>query len=88
MQTDPFKARRTGVHRLRVTTATLSAAAVVGTGALAWSLAPGTATAATTFGASTDNSSGSSSTTGRFAAPSQLPGSTSSGSSHASSGGS
>ena len=39
MQTDPFEARRTGAHRLRVVTASIGAAAVVGTGALAWSVA-------------------------------------------------
>jgi len=45
MQTDPFEARRTGAHRLRVVTASIGAAAVVGTGALTWSLATNTASA-------------------------------------------
>ena len=31
MATDPFEARRTGAHRLRVVTASIGAAAVVGT---------------------------------------------------------
>jgi hypothetical protein len=92
MQNDPFEARRTGVRRLRVVTASLSAAAVVGTGALAWSVAAPTATAATT---TSDESGESTVTTGTsrdddgFTLPSQLPTTTrhSSGS-HASSGGS
>jgi hypothetical protein len=88
MQTDPFEARRRGVRHLRITTATLSAAAVVGTGALAWSVADGTATAATTGQTSTDTFGTTTSTGGQFVAPSQLPGSSSSGHSHASSGGS
>jgi hypothetical protein len=87
VQTDPFEARRTGARRLRVLTASLSAAAVVGTGALAWSVAAPSATATTS-----DESDGSTGTnTGGddgFVAPSQLPSTTSSGGSHASSGGS
>jgi hypothetical protein len=87
MQTDPFEARRRGARRLRLTTASLGAAAAVGTGALAWSVAADPAdTATTTDEASTDEST--TTTAGdRFVAPSQVPGS-SSGSSHASSGGS
>lgn len=45
MQIDPFEARRTGAHRLRVVTASIGAAALVGTGALAWSVAANTASA-------------------------------------------
>ena len=93
MQTDPFEARRTGAHRLRVVTASIGAAAVVGTGALAWSVAANTASAsAGTTSENGDVSDDGTSTTstddGQFVAPSQLPQTSSAGSSHASSGGS
>ncbi|TFV89586.1 hypothetical protein [Blastococcus sp. CT_GayMR16] len=87
MQNDPFTARRTGVHRLRVTTAALGAAAVVGTGGLAWYVAADTASAATTDEASSDDS-GTTTGTDQFTAPSQSLGTTGSSGSHASSGGS
>ena len=86
MQTDPFQARRTGAQRLRVVTASIGAAAVVGTGALAWSLATDTATASAEQ--SSDGSTTSSSTSDNgFSQPATVPQS-SSGSAHASSGGS
>lgn len=98
MQTDPFEARRTGAHRLRVVTASIGAAAVVGTGALAWSVAANTASASagTSSGngeVSDDGSTSTSTTTtnddDQFVVPDQLPQtSTLGGSSHASSGGS
>jgi hypothetical protein len=84
MQTDPFEARRTGAHRLRVVTASIGAAAVVGTGGLAWSIATDTSAAAEQ--SSTDGSSTSSGDS--FSQSSTLPQTGSSGSSHASSGGS
>ena len=84
MQTDPFEARRTGAHRLRVITASLGAAAVVGTGGLAWSIATDTSAAAEQ--SSTDGSTTSSG--GSFSQSSTLPQSSSSGSADASSGGS
>ena len=92
MQTDPFEARRTGAHRLRVVTVSIGAAAVVGTGALAWSVAANTASASagtTEDGQGPDD--GVSTTTNdddQFVVPSQLPQTGGSGSSHASSGGS
>jgi hypothetical protein len=93
MPTDPFAARRTGAHRLRVVTASIGAAAVVGTGALAWSIAATTASAAT--GSTTEDGevpdTGSTTTTDddQFLVPSQLPQSSTSGHGpHASSGGS
>jgi hypothetical protein len=94
MQTDPFEARRSGAHRLRVVTASIGAAAVVGTGALAWSVASTeSASAGTTNqnGEESDDGGATTSTTdddGQFVAPYQLPQTSSSGSSHASSGGS
>jgi hypothetical protein len=84
MQTDPFEARRTGAHRLRVITASLGAAAVVGTGGLAWSIASDTSAAAEQ--SSTDGSTTSSGDS--FSPSSTLPQSSSSGSADASSGGS
>ena len=90
MPTDPFEARRTGAHRLRAVTASIGAAAVVGTGALAWSVAANTASAS----AGTTSEDGEVSDDGyptdddQFVAPSQLPHASGSGSSHASSGGS
>ena len=91
MPTDPFEARRTGAHRLRVVTASIGAAPVVGTGALAWSVAAPTASASTGATTGDDEVSDDSTTTsddGQFVAPSQLPQTSSSGSPHASSGGS
>jgi hypothetical protein len=90
MRDDPFEARRTGARRLRVVTASLSAAAVVGTGALAWSVAAPGASATATTSDEVDDSTVSSTTSSDdgFVAPSQLPSTTSSGSAHASSGGS
>jgi len=93
MQTDPFEARRTGAHRLRVVTVSIGAAAVVGTGALAWSVAANTASASA--GTTTEDGQGSddgvSTTTSdddQLVAPSQLPQTSGSGTMHASSGGS
>jgi hypothetical protein len=87
MQTDPFEARRTGAHRLRVVTASIGAAAVVGTGALAWSLvADSTSASADQSSTSTTNDTSTSGNT--FSQSSTLPQSSSSSSVHASSGGS
>jgi hypothetical protein len=87
MQTDPFEARRTGAHRLRVVTASIGAAAVVGTGALAWSLvADSTSAAVDQSSTSTTNDTSTSGNT--FSQSSTLPQSSSSSSVHASSGGS
>jgi|1186.fasta_scaffold86180_1 hypothetical protein len=87
MQTDPFSARRTGVRRLRVLTTSLGAAAVVGTGALAWSMAAPTPTAASTDDAHDSTvTTTSTSDDDQFVPPSQLPGTTTLGGSHASSG--
>jgi hypothetical protein len=91
MHTDPFEARRRGLHRLRVVTASLGAAAVVGTGALTWTLAGSTdaADAATTAGSGSGTSAGTSTTgNGQLSPPMQLPGSGGQGNAHASSGGS
>lgn len=92
MPTDPFEARRIGAHRLRVVTASIGAAAVVGTGALAWSVAAPTASASTgTTTGDGEVSHGGSTTTNdddQFVVPSQLPQTSNSGTSHASSGGS
>jgi hypothetical protein len=87
MQTDPFEARRTGAHRLRVVTASIGAAAVVGTGALAWSLVTDS-TSASADQSSTSTSDDSSTSGNAFSQPSTLPESSSSGGVHASSGGS
>ena len=57
MSDDPYDGRRTGVRRLRTATATVGAAALLGTGALTWSLAAGSTTAAADT--ATDTSSGS-----------------------------
>jgi len=87
MQTDPFEARRTGAHRLRVVTASIGAAAVVGTGALAWSLV--TASASASAGQASTSTSDDSSTSGNsFSQSSTLPQTSSAGGVHASSGGS
>ncbi|HEV7187434.1 MAG TPA: hypothetical protein VGN28_06020 [Blastococcus sp.] len=93
MQTDPFEARRTGAHRLRVVTASIGAAALLGTGAIAWVLAAPTASASpgtTSQDGSNDGFSGSTTTDdgGQFVVPNQPPQSGGSGSVHASSGGS
>jgi hypothetical protein len=85
MPTDPFEARRRGLHRLRLVTASIGAAAAVGTGAIAWSAASQTASATA---ADVSNGTGSTSTGSGFAAPAHPPGSTTSGGAHASSGGS
>jgi hypothetical protein len=87
MQTDPFEARRTGAQRLRVVTASIGAAAVVGTGALAWSLVTGSTTASADQ-SSTSTSDGTATSDDQFSQSSTLPQSSSSGSVHASSGGS
>jgi hypothetical protein len=86
MQTDPFEARRRGLHRLRLVTASIGAAAAVGTGAIAWSVASQTASASAVDGVSTE--SGSTSSTNQFLQPSQPPGNAGGGGVHASSGGS
>ena len=95
MQTDPFEARRIGAHRLRVVTASIGTAAVVGTGALAWSVAAGSASAST--GTPTENGEvsddGPTTTTNdntneQFVVPFSPPQNSFSGGSHASSGGS
>jgi hypothetical protein len=93
MQTDPFEARRTGAHRLRVVTGAIGAAAVVGTGALTWSLVTdSTSASAGQPSTSTSDDGGTSddgSTSGNsFNQPSTVPQSSGSGSVHASSGGS
>jgi hypothetical protein len=87
MQTDPFEARRTGAHRLRVVTASIGAAAVVGTGALAWSLVTDS-TSASADQSPTSTSDDPSAPGNSFSQSSTLPQSSSSGSVHASSGGS
>ena len=87
MQTDPFEARRTGAHRLRVVTASIGAAAVVGTGALAWSLVSDSSSASA-HQSSTSTSDDTTTGGGTFSQPSTLPQSSGSGSVHASSGGS
>jgi hypothetical protein len=88
MQTDPFEARRAGAHRLRVVTASIGAAAVVGTGALAWSLVTNTANASADQSSSDDSTSSSSTSDDGFSQPSTLPQSSAPGPVHASSGGS
>ncbi|MET0765151.1 MAG: hypothetical protein ABWY29_09820, partial [Blastococcus sp.] len=85
MPTDPFEARRTGARRLRVLTASLGAAAVVGTGALAWSVAAPSATATTADEADDSTVTSTTSDDDGFVLPSQLPSTTSSSGSHASS---
>jgi hypothetical protein len=93
MPTDPFEARRTGARRLRVVTASIGAAAVVGTGALAWSLVTDTTSASAGQSSTANSDDGStsddSSTSGNsFGQSPTLPQSGGSGSVHASSGGS
>jgi hypothetical protein len=83
MQTDPSHARRTGPRRLRVITASIGAAAAVGTGALAWSVAAHDSTTTAASDGSTTSTSG-----GQFSSSSSLPQSSTSGSANASSGGS
>jgi hypothetical protein len=88
MHTDPLEARRAGAHRLRVVTASIGAAAVVGTGVLTWSLVTDTASASADQSTS-DGSTTSSSTSGdSFSQSSTLPQTSTSGSPNASSGGS
>jgi hypothetical protein len=87
MQTDPFEARRTGAHRLRVVTGAIGAAAVVGTGALTWSLVTDS-TSASAGQPSTSTSDDGSTSGNSFNQPSTVPQSSGSGSVHASSGGS
>ena len=84
MTTDPYRARRTGPRRLRLVTASIGAAAAVGTGALAWSVTSHDSTATTT--ASDSSTTGSSSDS--FSSSSSLPQTSTSGSADASSGGS
>ena len=89
MQNDPYQARHTGAHRLRVVTASIGAAAVVGTGALTWSLVTDSTSASadqTSSGTSTSDDTSSSSNS--FSQSSSLPQSSNSGSVDASSGGS
>ena len=89
MQTDPFETRRTGAHRLRVVTASIGAAAVVGTGALAWSVAAGTTNAAAQQSTSDDGSTVTPNWDGdSFLQAPTLPQAGIGGNSHASSGGS
>ena len=88
MQTDPFEARRTGARRLRVVTASIGAAAVVGTGALTWSLVTDTASASADQSTSDDSTTTNSTSDDGFSQPATLPQSSTSGSAHASSGGS
>jgi hypothetical protein len=88
LKTDPFEARRIGAHRLRVVTASISAAAVVGTGALAWSVAAGTASASTGQSSSDDGSTGTSGSDDSFVPSPTLPQTSIPGNAHASSGGS
>jgi hypothetical protein len=86
MQSDPFQARRTGAHRLRVVTASIGAAAVVGTGALAWSVAAGTASASTGQSSSDDGSTGTSGSDDSFVQSPTMPQTSVGGNAHASSG--
>jgi len=89
MQTDPFEARRTGAHRLRVVTASIGAAAVVGTGALAWSLVADSTSASADQSSPGTSASDDDSTSGNaFSQSSTLPQGSTSGGVHASSGGS
>jgi hypothetical protein len=88
MQTDPFEARRTGAHRLRVVTASIGAAAVVGTGALTWSLVTDTPSASADQTSSDDSTTSNSTSDDGFSQSSTLPQSSTSGSANASSGGS
>ena len=88
MQTDPFEARRTGAHRLRVVTASIGAAAVVGTGALTWSLVTDTTSASADQSSSDDSTTSSSTSDDGFSQSPTLPQSGTSGSANASSGGS
>jgi hypothetical protein len=89
MDTDPFENRRRGTRRLRLTTATLGAAAVVGTGALTWAIAAQSGdTATTTATSGTDSGSTSSDTSGSLSSSSGLSSDDGSGSVAASSGGS
>jgi hypothetical protein len=86
---DPIQARRSGMHRLRVATASLAAAAVIGTGTLTWSLA-GEAAADTPTGAAptaSDDTSSSGSTAGDPTTSTRVQ-SSDSDHAHASSGGS
>jgi hypothetical protein len=88
MQTDPFEARRTGAHRLRVVTASIGAAAVVGTGALTWSLVTDTTSASADQTSSDDSTTSSSTTDDGFSQSATLPQTSASGGANASSGGS
>ena len=93
METDPFEVRRRGAGRLRVVTATVGAAALVGTGALTYSMAAGTASAGTSGGGpavSNDGPTTPGTTTddGGLFGPVQSPQVATPGNSHASSGGS
>ena len=88
MQTDPFEARRTGAHRLRVVTASIGAAAVVGTGALTWSLVTDTTSASADQSSSDDSTTSSSTSDDGFSQPPTLPQPSAPGPVHASSGGS
>jgi hypothetical protein len=86
---DPIRARRSGMRRLRVATASLVAAAVIGTGTLTWSLA-GEAAADTTNGTAptaSDDTSSSDSTAGDPTTSTRVE-SSDSDHAHASSGGS
>ena len=92
MQTDPFETRRTGAHRLRVVTASIGAAAVVGTGVLAWTVAANTANASAATSTSSEDDStvttNSDDSGDSFVQVPTLPQTSTSGGSHASSGGS
>jgi hypothetical protein len=88
MQTDPFEARRTGAHRLRVVTASIGAAAVVGTGALTWSLVTDSTSASADPSSGTATSDDASTSDDSFGQSSTLPQTSTPGGVHASSGGS
>jgi hypothetical protein len=57
MRTDPVESRRRGLHRLRMVTASVVAAAVIGAGALTWAVAAEETTGSTPVAASSGDES-------------------------------
>jgi hypothetical protein len=88
MRTDPIETRRRGLHRLRMVTASMVAAAVIGTGALTWTVAADETNGATTESAGTSDTTNSDTTTPQAPSFGTTLGRSDSGHADASSGGS